>query len=252
MRTRIRVPLFLVAAVVMAALFYWFYGDLPPVGRFDGAYTNFVARHAVAQRHATDIVNAVTYDYRAIDTLGEEFILFASVIGVLLLFRRQPEQRRDRDRARPRARELEIAETEAVGAMMLAIVAAMVVFGIYEVTHGQLTPGGGFQGGVILATAPLVLYIAGRPKTYQRAVSHPVVEIAEAVGAAGYALIGIAALVTGATFLTNWLPLGETRSLLSSGTIAAISVSVGLEVSGSFALLMYSYLKETISGEGGE
>jgi len=42
---------------------------------------------SVYQRHATDVVNAIDYDYRGFDTLGEEYILFSSVPGVMLLLR---------------------------------------------------------------------------------------------------------------------------------------------------------------------
>lgn len=249
MRARLRTGLFYLAAVGFAALFWWSYRDLPPLGDYRGPYGDYIAKMAVYERHATDTVNAVTYDYRGIDTLGEEFILFASVVGVLLLFRRQPDQKQERPQ---KFKEDEIPGTDTIRVTMQAMVAVMVVFGLYVVTHGQLTPGGGFQGGVILATAPLLVYLAGHIRTFKKAVSHPLLDFAESAGAAGYALIGISALVAGAAFLTNWLPLGQTGSLLSSGTIACISISVGLEVTGSFVLVMYSYLQEIIEGEGGD
>ncbi|HEY3886894.1 MAG TPA: MnhB domain-containing protein [Vicinamibacterales bacterium] len=250
MRAQLRTWLFVPAAVALAALFWWAYRLLPPVGAYNAAYGNYIARASVPERHATDTVNAVTYDYRGIDTLGEEFILFGSVIGVLLLFRKQPDQEPAGGQRAESDDDVPASDTMRV--TMQAIVAAMVVFGIYEATHGQLTPGGGFQGGVILASAPLLVYLAGHVRTFERTVSHPVLEIAEAVGASAYALIGASALLVGAGFLTNWVPLGETHTLLSAGTIEWISLAVGLEVSGSFVLIMYSYLQEIIEGRGGD
>lgn len=253
MRAKLRHIVFFIAAAGMAGLFWWSYRDLPPLGDYRGPYGNYIVQLAVYERHATDTVNAVTYDYRGIDTLGEEFILFASVIGVLLLFRKQPDQEQGKDDAKQQKfPEDDIPTTDAVRVTMMGMVAAMVVFGIYIASHGQLTPGGGFQGGVILATAPLLVFLAGRVDTFKRTVSHPLTELAEATGAAGYALIGASALFIGAGFLTNWVPLGTTGSLLSSGTIEYISVAVGLEVSGSFVLVMYSYLQEIIEGQGGD
>ncbi len=248
MRARLRSVLFFVVAPAFAALFWWSYRDLPPLGDYRGPYGNYIVNLAVYERHATDTVNAITYDYRGIDTLGEEFILFASVIGVLLLFRKQPEG----DEHRERKTDEEVPGTDTIRVTMQAMVAAMVAFGLYEASHGQLTPGGGFQGGVILATAPLLVYLSGRVETFRKTISHPLLEIAEALGAAGYAIIGTTALFAGAAFLTNWIPLGQTGSLFSAGTIEWISVAVGLEVSGSVVLVMYSYLKEIIEGEGGE
>jgi multicomponent Na+:H+ antiporter subunit B len=172
---------------------------------------------------------------------------------VLLLFRKQPAEEEKQDTGgQEKFAEDEIPGTDTIRTAMQGMVAAMVVFGIYMASHGQLTPGGGFQGGVILATAPLLVYLAGQVDTFERVVSSPLTEIAEALGAAGYAIIGASALFIGAGFLTNWIPLGQTGSLFSSGTIEWISVAVGLEVSGSFVLVMHSYLKEIIKGEGGE
>ncbi len=248
-RERLRTAVFLAAALGMTLLFCWSYRDLPPVGEYRGPYGDYVARFAVYERHATDTVNAITYDYRAIDTLGEEFILFASVTGVLLLFRKQPEQGQgSKDWDFPEDR---IPPTDTIQVTMKLMVAMMVVFGIYVASHGQLTPGGGFQGGVILATAPFLAFLSGKIKSFNRIVSNPLLEITEATGAAGYAGIGLSALFAGGAFLTNFLPLGETGSLFSSGTIACISLSVGLEVSGSFVLVMHSYLLEIIEGQGG-
>jgi multicomponent Na+:H+ antiporter subunit B len=253
MRARLRTAVFFIAAAAMAALFWWSYRDLPPVGDYRGPYGDFIARLAVYERHATDTVNAVTYDYRGIDTLGEEFILFASVLGVLLLFRKQPEQEQQNAEAEDwRLPEDEITGTDTIRVTMQGMVAAMVVFGAYVASHGQLTPGGGFQGGVILATAPLLVFLAGQVHKFEKTVSHPLVESVEALGAGGYAIIGTSALFAGSAFLTNWIPLGRTGSILSSGTIEWISISVGLEVSGSLVLIMHSYMKEILLGQGGE
>ncbi len=253
MSERARVSVFLAAATILAALFWFSYRDLPTVGDYRGPYGYYITQLAVYERHATDTVNAITYDYRGIDTLGEEFILFAAVVGVLLLFRKEPEeQEAERKPERQAPAEERIPTTDAIRITMQAMVAVMVVFGIYVATHGQLTPGGGFQGGVILATAPLVVFLSGGFQIFTRIVSHPLLQLAESLGAAGYAIIGTSGLFAGTAFLTNWVPLGTTGSLFSGGTIAWISIAVGLEVAGGFVLLMQSYLQEIIEGKGGE
>jgi multicomponent Na+:H+ antiporter subunit B len=197
----------------------------------------------VYERHATDVVNAINYDYRGFDTLEEEYILFASVVGVLLLFRPAGEDEAKKDKSRLED-ESPVSDTLRVSMQMMA--AIMIVFGVYIAAHGQLTPGGGFQGGVILASVPLIVYLSGNVKTFESIVSHPLIELAECGGAAGYAIIGTTALFFGAHFLTNILPLGTTGDVFSSGTIAVISVTVGLEVTGGFVVLMQSYLREII------
>lgn len=90
------------------------------------------------------------------------------------------------------------------------------------------------------------MYLSGDVKTFESIVSSPLIKLADSAGAAGYAIIGTTALFFGAHFLTNIMPLGITGDVFSSGTIAVISVSVGLEVTGGFVVLMHSYLREVI------
>ncbi len=244
-----RTSLFLLSAAALAVLFAWGFRNLPPLGDYRGPYGYVVSQVCVYQRHATDVVNAVTYDYRGFDTLEEEFILFASVLGVLLLFRPAEENQKDKHKTQI---EDALPVSDALRVSMQAIAGIMIVFGLYIATHGQLTPGGGFQGGVILASVPLVVYMSGDVKIFESIVSSPLIRLADSAGAAGYAIIGTAALFFGAHFLTNIIPLGITGDVFSSGTIAVISVSVGLEVTGGFVVLMHSYLREVIEEQLGE
>ena len=244
MSSRIRTIFFLCSAVGLVGLFVLGLRNLPPLGDYRGPYGNLVTQVAVYERHATDVVNAINYDYRGFDTLGEEFIFFASVLGVLLLFRPTPDEDNDRKHQAKVEDALPISDTLRVS--MQAMVGTMVVFGVYMATHGQLTPGGGFQGGVILASAPLVVYLSGDVKTFEAIIASPLVKLAECGGAAGYAIIGLAALFFGAHFLTNIVPLGTTGDIFSSGNIAIISACVGLEIAGGFVLLMQTYLQEII------
>ena len=190
------------------------------------------------------MVSAINFDYRGLDTLGEEYILFAAVAGVALLLR---ERRGESERDRPEG-ELERVwqhRSEAVrwsGRWMIGLVN---LFGIYIVAHAQLTPGGGFQGGVILGTGSLLVYLAESYRSYRRAAPKPWIDLAESIGAGGYALVGLLGLVLGGAFLENVLPLGKTGSLLSAGTIPVINLFVGLEVTAGFALLFSEFLEET-------
>jgi multicomponent Na+:H+ antiporter subunit B len=127
----------------------------------------------------------------------------------------------------------------------LALVGATIVFGVYMVAHAHLTPGGGFQGGTILGGACLLVYLAIGYREFKALSPKLLLEVSEAAGAGGYALIGVATMLAGATFLQNVLPLGKTGELFSAGTIPLINLAVGLEVAGGFVLLFSEFLKET-------
>ena len=65
----------------------WGFAGLPDFGDYRGPYGEILNRVAVPERSTTDVVTAVNFDYRGFDTLGEEFILFAAVIGVASILR---------------------------------------------------------------------------------------------------------------------------------------------------------------------
>jgi len=237
--------LFLASAIGLAIVLGCGFAGLPPTGDYRGPYGDVVNAVTVPERNVTDTVTAVNFDIRGFDTLGEEFILFVSVMGVLLLLRRQENEPRRRHEDRDKGRQA-VPISDAVRVIALLLLPAVVVFGIYVVTHGQLTPGGGFQGGVILATAPLFLYLAGEFGNFRKGVPRTLAHIAEAVGGGGYAAIGLACMGAGAAFLQNVLPLGSKGTILSGGTIPLIDASVGLEVAGGLVLVLIVYLEETL------
>lgn len=244
MSDRVRLIVFLVFGGLFLGLYCYATLDMPPWGHYRGPYGDVIANIAVYQRHATDTVNAINYDYRGFDTLGEEFILFTAVLGVMLLLRREVASQP----AHGKVADVKVLST-TIQAVTLPAVLLTVVFGLYIGLHGQLTPGGGFQAGVILSTASLLVYLAQNTEAFRRTTSHAVVEIIEAVGAGSYALIGLSPLLIGAPFLTNILPLGKTGDVFSSGTIALISAMVGVEVTAAFLLVTFTYLQEIVLGQ---
>jgi len=128
-----------------------------------------------------------------------------------------------------------------------ALIAVLLfVFGVYMVLHGQLSPGGGFQGGVILATVPLHLFLSGGYRVFRPLTPEALIEVAEAAGAGAYVVVGLGGMLAGIAFLQNVLPLGETGSLVSGGTIMVINVAVGLEVSAGFVLLLSAFLRQLL------
>jgi multicomponent Na+:H+ antiporter subunit B len=245
MTDRLRLAIFLVVGPVFFGLYCYAALNLPPWGQYRGPYGDMITKLAVYERHATDTVNAINYDYRGFDTLGEEFILFTAVVGVMMLLRREKDV--------PTSPAGKVGDqpplSESVRAVIPPAVLITTIFGFYIGLHGQLTPGGGFQAGVILATGSVLVYLAANTEGFKRITSHVAVEIVEAVGAASYALIGVVPLLIGLPLLTNILPVGTTGDVFSAGNIALISACVGVEVTAAFLLVIYTYLEEIVTGE---
>jgi multicomponent Na+:H+ antiporter subunit B len=235
-----RLGLFGVSGAVLAGLLVWGLTGLPAFGAFEGEYGRILNSVAGSERHVTNVVSAVVFDYRGFDTLGEEFILFAAVMGVALLLR---EARDERERPRDEVR------SDAVRAIGLAVVGPTVVLGLYLVAHGYLTPGGGFQGGVALAAGLVLLYAAGRYRAYRAASPQALVDFAGGAGAGGYAALGVAALVSGAAYLENVVDLGTKGTLAAAGTIPILNACAGLAVAAALVLLFHEFLEEVIYPE---
>lgn len=245
MTIQVRRIVFLLAGAFLAALLVWGMGGLPHFGAYRGPYGDVLNAVSVPERHITDVVTAVNFDFRGFDTLGEEFIFFAAVLGVALILRAQPGEGPGHveDYATGRA----VPPTsDAVRVLGLGLTPPTVLFAIYVVAHGHLTPGGGFQGGVILATGVLLIYLAGEFDDLHGLYTEVTLERAEAIGAGAYAAIGTLGLLTGATFMANVLPLGKIGHVFSAGTVPLINLAVGLEIAAGLVLLLTTFLRQTL------
>jgi multicomponent Na+:H+ antiporter subunit B len=118
--------------------------------------------------------------------------------------------------------------------------------GLYVVAHGAITPGGGFQGGVILAAAFALIYLAGSYRSYRNMTPHVGLDLVEGTGAGGYAVIGVISMLLGSAFLHNFGPFGTAGTLASAGSIPFLNVASGLEVSAAFVLLFTEFLEELV------
>jgi len=245
MTVRVRRVVFVVAAAVFAAVMAWGLGALPHFGAYRGPYGNVLSHVSVPQRHITDVVTAVNFDYRGFDTVGEEFIFFAAVLGVALILRAQSGEGPGHvtDYATGRA----VPPTsDAVRVLGLGLTPPTVLFGIYVISHGHLTPGGGFQGGVVLATGVLLIYLAGELDDLHSLYTEAALERAEAIGAGGFVAVGLLGAATGSAFLDNVFPLGKTGTIFSAGTVPLINLSVGIEIAAGLVLLLTTFLHQTI------
>ncbi len=245
MSPRGRMMLFLVAgASLLAVLLIGLHG-LPAFGDFHGSLGHAVMARELKARHATDYVTALNFDLRGFDTVGEEAILFGAVTGVVMLMRHMRDE--DQSERRTRAEEHRFqGASEALRVQALLMVALIVAFGIYLDLHGALTPGGGFQAGVVLAAGPCVVMLAGRYLTLKKVAPDWVIEALESGGAAGLVLIGIGGLVFSGIFLENFLPLGTPDELLSAGMMPIVSIAVGLEVTGGLLLIFSEFLDQAL------
>lgn len=179
----------------------------------------YYAENGAAEVGAANLVTAIVVTYRGLDTLGEVTILFltAAIISFILKFRRE-----DFIPNRP----VRIT-SELLDSASQVIVPIIFMVGIYIFINGHLTPGGGFQGGAVIASG-VMLMIISNPNF---GVSHKVIAVIESISGLAFVLIGVLGIVLAGGFLDNsLLPLGKLGELFSAGVIPVIYTFVGLKV----------------------
>jgi multicomponent Na+:H+ antiporter subunit B len=234
MSRALRVWVFAVAAALLSALLVIAITGMPRFGTHHHPYGSRAVHTATRQQQTTNTVTSVNFDQRAIDTMGEELMLFAAAVGVLVLLRETREEVADEDadelREEMRRTGRELASTSLLIYVMLVVTTLV---GLYIVAHGAISPGGGFQGGVILATGVHLLFVGGGYFSLERARPSFVV-----LGLAGTALTG--------ALLTNVLPLGALNDLLSGGTTEILNAIVGVEVTGAFTAVLGRFIEQYV------
>ena len=234
-----RLLLFACGGGVLTALFGAGVAGIPGFGSAHHPYRDLAVPAAVAH-HTANVVSAVNFDQRAIDTFGEETILVASTIGAVALLR----PARGETERRPPELGRTLESTRLVGYLLLPLT---LVLGADVVLHGGITPGGGFQGGVVLATGVHLLYVTGSYPALERLRPMTAYRTAESLGAAAFAAIGAAGLLGSGTFFANFWPWGHFGQILSTGTVQVLSAVVGVEVLGSVVVLLAAFFEQEVS-----
>jgi multicomponent Na+:H+ antiporter subunit B len=237
---RARMAVFLVGGIAVAVLLGLAIARMPAFGGSGHPYRDAAVRAALL-RNTPNVVSSVNFDQRGLDTFGEESILLASVLGAATLLRRGEDEKTAET---PRDSGRVLQATRMLGYVLLPVT---LVVGADVVLHGQLTPGGGFQGGVVLATGLHLLYVAGSYPALRRLRPLSWYEFGEAGGMAAVVALGIAGLVAGAGFLANILPLGRFGQLISTGTVPLFSVAIGVEVASGVVVLLAQFLDQYLT-----
>lgn len=218
---------------------------LPPVGNADNpAHNEVVEKYIEDGMQDTGAVNIVTgmiLDYRAFDTFGESNVLFMATCVVMLMMR---------DDKKKKGVDSEDMDYEPKSDVILQQVSfilfpLIMIFGIYVVLNGHLSPGGGFSGGAIMG-AGLILYLNAfgieKTRKFFTEKTHSYVCVA---ALSFYCLAKSYSFFTGANHLDSIISTGVPGKIISAGLILPLNICVGLVV----ACTMYSFY--TLFRKGG-
>lgn len=196
---------------------------------------SYYAKKGPSELGAANLVTSVVVTYRGLDTLGEVTVLFlaAAAIGLLL----KPDSKPDEETPALEHRQASEIVTTATELLLPMVI----LLGVYVFTNGHLSPGGGFQGGAIIASGTMFLILA-LPETH---ISRVVISWVESLSGFSYVVVGALGILLAGGFLDNrLLPLGEFGGLLSAGAIPLIYVFVGLKVGFELSAILDRFRKQ--------
>ena len=226
----------LLIALVLASFGFIFlnlYNSYDPKTELTGIAAHY-AENGASEVGAANLVTAVVVSYRSFDTLGEITILFltAAIISFFLKLSKE-----DEDKVIIHRGTSELLKTASQ-----LLIPLIFLFGIYVFINGHLTPGGGFQGGAIIASG-VVLAIMANPNM---TINHNIIIWVESISGISVVLIGVVGMFLGTGFLDislEGLGLGEFGTIFSAGTIPIIYSLVGLKVGAELSNILNKYQK---------
>ncbi|MEN8187691.1 MAG: hydrogen gas-evolving membrane-bound hydrogenase subunit E [Bacteroidota bacterium] len=191
------------------------------IGEIESGETvaGYYLSNTVEKSKVANVITAIVVNYRGLDTLGEVTVLFLATTGLASILYRRKEEEED-------AQRLSLPSSRIMRTGARVLFPTIVLLGIYVFIHGHLTPGGGFQGGTIVATGFLLMLISYKGFN----TDHNIMVWIESLAGLSFVGIGIWGLLSGNTFLENSTNVGVLNSLISGGLIPVIYIVVGFKV----------------------
>ncbi len=237
----------LLIIVVLGILLLRAAEDLPQWGDPASPASVHVSDHylekSMAETSVPNIVTSVLADYRGYDTMFETVVVFCAGITVLTILRRTHRKKKKVIKPRPNRSDADII---LQGASRL-LVPVMQLFALYVIAHGHYSPGGGFQGGVILGASMILLAISYDIQVALARFKEKMVLVFSAVGVLIYAGIGAICLILG----RNFLAYGAWAKTLGISEVEAHSHGMlGVEIGVAITVLciMFSLYVDLASG----
>lgn len=175
---------------------------------------DFYIKNSQKETGTMNIVTSIVVNFRGFDTLGEVTVLFLASLGIGFLFHSKSKYQNP----------LKPSVVLNVGTKLA--VPFFVLIGIYIILHGHLTPGGGFQGGTVIASAILLLFLG----LHGTQLKLKIMEVFESITGMSFIIIGLIGIYSSGYFLANFMNKGILGNLISSGTIFAIYIVIGIKV----------------------
>jgi len=196
---------------------------------------------------AENLVSSIYLGYRAYDTIGETVVLLAALAGAMAIISAKQAPEPSGPPSEPRPQRRAANRTELIDAVSGKLAPIVLLFGAYVMLNGHLSPGGGFQGGVILASGIAFIAIGRREgglgaiAPRRRAFDPATLGAVEAVAFAVLIALAVAGAFGGGGITGN--PIGSDGNLPRVTYIVGMNIAIGLKVGSGIALLCILLLR---------
>lgn len=262
-KKHVRIPALLVALGVAAVLLYGTM-DLPHLRDPNIApsthVTPYYLENSYKQTGQENVVAAILASYRGYDTLGETVVVATAGFCLILLLRGR--RYSNKDATKYSVTPLNKQTTKGVGikttetdqldidqdkdiinkTVTRLLLPFIQLFGLYVIVHGELGPGGGFQGGVVLGVSIIVYSLVFGFKEAQQRMSVKTKDLLVSSGALIYGGIGVIALFLGGNYLQYNVLLPDPKFASTIG-IMGIEIGVGITVAAVMITLFYETVR---------
>ncbi|NCC91012.1 MAG: hypothetical protein EOM01_11775 [Spirochaetia bacterium] len=197
---------------------------------------DYLFDNARSDTGATNTVSAIYLGYRAMDTLGETLVLLVSVTGTMAILVKLGKEHSDEEATSfslaPEKRPTNRLRTHLLETVASKLGPIVLLFGFYVMLYGHISPGGGFQGGVIVASA--IVFLALGTEVKSKLTNTLVLSRIEALSF----LVLILASISGVFFESGFFgnPI-KSASSLSANFIILLNIIIGLKVGTSIAVM---------------
>lgn len=123
------------------------------------------------------------------------------------------------------------------------IVGVIFIYGIYIISHGHLTPGGGFAGGAVIAGAFVLLVLSYGSDKLNLSEKESRSSLLESISILAFLILGVVGLfLSSRIFFYNYMPKGAVGELMSAGHIPLMNIAVGIEVAAALFTIFLSLI----------
>lgn len=244
-RRRIKVSTFLASLIAMAAMAM----VLLPIFLSDSAWPtaarDYLASYGKAESGATNLVSSIYLGYRIFDTMGETIVLLVAVLGTMGILSRVEslvENHSDEENTIGTINAFSLTtekrRTHALRTHLLEVVTGKIgpivlLFGFYVILYGHVSPGGGFQGGVIIASGIVFLALGAQQEHGSSITNSVILSRIETVTFLLLVLVSFSGLLVGSGFFGN--PLESTA--IPVGYIVVLNAIIGIKVGTSIGFM---------------